>query len=68
MWLKINSHRARHRAQAKGIKYLELVNWPSTEHYYLTADANKDIALSIKGITILKNRPKGNFTRCWKQM
>lgn len=65
MWLKINSHRAREKAQQK-IKMLELVNWDKgMQHYYLTYDKNKPLIEDIKGITILKSRPKGEFTQCW---
>lgn len=65
MWLKITSHRARHKIKDQGIKVLELVNWPSMDHYNLCADTEKEKIKSIKGVTILKNRPKGEFTRCW---
>lgn len=66
MWLKINSHRARQKVDRTGIKYVALVCWPSMEHYYLTTDFNKEIIQKIKGVSIFKNRPKGEFTRTWK--
>lgn len=65
MWIKIQSHRARDKAHKAGIKYLELVNWPSMDHYCITYDKNREMAARIKGISILKNRPKGTFTKCW---
>lgn len=65
MWLKINSHRARQKVDRTGINYVALVCWPSMEHYYLTSDLNKESIQKIKGVRILKNRPKGEFTRTW---
>ena len=65
MWIKITSHRARHKIKQANIKTLELVNWPSMDHYSICADAERKVIDKIKGVTILKKRPKGEFTRCW---
>lgn len=66
MWLNITSHRAYDKIKRQGIKTLELINWPSMNHYHVTYERHKDMIKNIKGVKILTRRPRGRFTKCWK--